>query len=125
MTEEKLIIENTLSDAERREYERYSTNFYLCVYDPLTDDLLGHVIDISIGGIKLLHKELIPVGQSMPIRMEAALENGLRETIELTATAMWTGTDENADSYNTGFKFLALSLPAQQSLQNIIAELSG
>ena len=125
MTEEALMIENTLSDAERREYERYSANFYLCVYDPLTDCLLGHVIDISIGGIKLLHKEPIPMRESMPIRMEAALESGLHSTLELAVTAMWTEIDDNADSYNTGFKFLALSLTAQQALNNIIAELGG
>ena len=46
MEEEGWIIDNSLSDEERRAYERYSANFYLCIHEQQSGELLGHKIEI-------------------------------------------------------------------------------
>ncbi len=127
MEEEGWIIDSSLSDEERRAYERYSANFYLCIYDQQTDKLLGHVIDISLGGVKLLHQEPLAthIHQPLSVWLEAALENGLRMRVDLTVRVVWSGMDDNGVDYNTGVQFTELTPHAQQSLQTIIEELGG
>jgi c-di-GMP-binding flagellar brake protein YcgR len=127
MEKEGWIIDSSLNDEERRAYERYSANFYLCVHDQQSGELLGHVIDISLGGLKLLHQEPLAtdIHQPLCVRLAVALENGLHTHIDLTVRVVWSGTDDNGVDYNTGVQFTELTPHAQQALQMIIEELGG
>ncbi|HQC73209.1 MAG TPA: PilZ domain-containing protein [Candidatus Competibacteraceae bacterium] len=127
MEEEGWIIDNSLSDEERRAYERYSANFYLCIHEQQSGELLGHIIDISLGGLKLLHQEPLAtdIDQPLRVRLAAALENGLHTNIDLTVRVVWSGMDDNGVDYNTGVQFTELTSQAQQALQMIIEELGG
>ncbi len=127
MEEEGWIIDNSLSDEERRAYERYSANFYLCIHEQQSGELLGHIIDISLGGLKLLHQEPLAtdIDQPLRVRLAAALENGLHTNIDLTVRVFWSGMDDNGVDYNTGVQFTELTSQAQQALQMIIEELGG
>ena len=127
MEEEGWIIDNSLSDEERRAYERYSANFYFCIHEQQSGELLGHIIDISLGGLKLLHQEPLAtdIDQPLRVRLAAALENGLHTNIDLTVRVVWSGMDDNGVDYNTGVQFTELTSQAQQALQMIIEELGG
>ena len=118
-------IENDWSEENRRQYERYSTDFYLCVYKQHEEDPLGHVIDIGLGGIKLLSGEALCVGDVMPLRMDAVLESGPRESVEFLARMVWSSQDEDSDGYIAGLEFLDLSPQALDIIQGIINALGG
>ena len=47
-----------LYQEEKRRYERLSLESYLRVFRQDTDELIGHIMDISLGGMMLLNKEL-------------------------------------------------------------------
>lgn len=124
MTEnEDWVIEDDRSEEERRQYERYSVDFYLCVYEQ--ERLLGHVIDVSMGGLRLLGEDALDANQVMSLRIEASLESGLHKHLEFQAKIVWIDLDEITESYAMGFEFLDLSARAQETLREIITELSN
>ncbi|HCB13989.1 MAG TPA: hypothetical protein DEP36_10540 [Gammaproteobacteria bacterium] len=124
-TEQNWAIEDDWSEENRRQYERYSTNFYLYVYEQHEGRFLGHVVDISMGGLRLLGSDLLCAGEMMLLRMDISLESGRHESCEFQARAVWSGQDEDSELYIAGFEFLNLSEQGEEILQNIIAELGG
>jgi c-di-GMP-binding flagellar brake protein YcgR len=126
MAEQDWIIENDLDDQERRQYERYSTDFYLCVYEKDKTSPLGQVVDISLGGLQLVSSEPIPTNKHFDLWMDVSMESGRREQVVFTAKSVWgREDDDNDDSYNTGFQFLNLTPEALRSMQSIIDELGA
>ena len=121
--EQEWAIEDDWTAENRRQYERYAADFYLCIYEEA--NLLGDVIDISLGGLKLLSHDILPVGQIMSLRLDAALESGRKLELEFEARVVWSDQDENMECYNAGLEFLDLSAAAQEILQSIISELSN
>lgn len=119
------VIEDDRDTEEKRAYERYSVEFYLSVYDRETDALVGHVVDISLGGLQLLSEAPIPAGEDFRFRMEVSLESGRQETVEFEAWPVWQSEDLNPGFYNAGFQFTDLSPGAAQSVQAIIDEISA
>lgn len=125
MTQQDWIIDSDWSEQERRQYERYSTEFYLCVYEQNKTAPLGQVIDISLGGLQLISSEPIELKQHFNLVMDVSLESGLHEQAQFEAETVWSSEDDNDDLYNTGFQFLNLSSEALQALQRITNELGG
>ena len=123
MTQQDWIIDSDWSEQERRQYERYSTEFYLCVYEQNGTSPLGQVIDISLGGLQLVSSEPIELKQHFNLVMDVSLESGLHEQTRFEAESVWSSEDDNDDLYNTGFQFLNLSSEALQALQRITDEL--
>jgi len=117
------LIENDWDEEERRAYERYSVEFYLCVYNRDTDALLGHVVDISLGGMQLLSETPIAGGELFRFRMDVSLESGRKEVVEFEARSIWQAEDLNPGFYNAGFQFQALSPAAMQNIQEIVEEI--
>jgi c-di-GMP-binding flagellar brake protein YcgR len=119
------MIDNDWSEAERRQYERYSVDFYMCIYDQNTNVQLGQVVDISLGGMRLLSTQPFLIrGKRFRLRMEVSLESGKRENILLEARSVWGREDDNPDYYSTGFQFHDLSSETSQRIQEILDELS-
>lgn len=117
------LIENDWDAEERRAYERYSVEFYICAYNRDTNALVGHVVDISLGGMQLLSEMPIASGKRFRFMMEASLESGRKESIEFEAQSVWQAEDLNPGFYNVGFEFLDLPPSAAQSVQAIVNEI--
>lgn len=126
MAEQDWIIDNDWDDQDRRQYERYSTEFYLSVYEKEKSLPLGQVVDISLGGLQLVSSEPIPVNKHLHLWMDVSMESGRHEKIVFEAVSIWSGEDDDDDdSYNTGFQFINLSTEALASLQGVIDDLSA
>lgn len=111
-------IEDGWSEKKRRQHKRYNTRFCLRVFDE--ENLLGDVIDISLGGLKLLGSEILPLGQIMSLRLEAVLESGQPASFEFQAGVAWSDQDENPGRYITGLEFLGLLAQGREIMQGMI-----
>ncbi|MGB2681985.1 MAG: PilZ domain-containing protein [Candidatus Competibacter sp.] len=120
----KNLIDNDWDVEERRAYERYSVEFYLCVYNQDDGSLVGHVVDISLGGLQLLSENPVASGEEFRFRMELSLESGRKESINFQARNVWQDEDVNLGSFNVGFEFIHLTPAAQQSLEAAIQEMT-
>lgn len=119
------MIENDWSENERREYERYSVMFYLEVHDRESESPLGQILDISMGGLRLLSEKPIPVNARFHLVLDISLESGKKGKLPVEATSVWNQEDDNPGFYITGFQFSNLSPQATQFIQAIIDELGG
>lgn len=89
----------------KRALKRHHLIFYLEVYDEANGDLLGHVVDITTKGVKLVSRNPIVIGKSYKMKM--ALPEGYFREKELAfeAKSRWSTNDINPDFYDTGFEF--------------------
>jgi|WetSurMetagenome_2_1015567.scaffolds.fasta_scaffold1005749_1 c-di-GMP-binding flagellar brake protein YcgR len=117
------MINNDWNDDERREYERYSVMFYLAVHERGNDAILGQIVDISLGGIRLLSEQPIPVGARLPLVMDVSLESGLTGKLPVEAACVWSEEDDNPGFYLAGFQFIDLTEHGTDFVQAIIDEL--
>lgn len=120
-----VMIMNDWSEEERRRQERFSLECYLKVIDADTEALLGHIEDISTGGMKLLSSEPIPTGQDFRLLLEISLGDDNQARVLVEARSIWTLEDINPGFHNTGFCFLGLSSRAEATISNLMAALSA
>lgn len=86
-----------------RTLKRRHLIYYLEVFDEETGKLLGHLVDITTRGIKLISKEPIECGRSFRMRMQLP-EGYFKETdLHFEGRSVWSGNDVNPDFYDTGF----------------------
>ena len=120
-----MMIMNDWSEEERRRQERFSLECYLKVIEADTETLLGHIVDISLGGMKLIGNSPIAPGQDFRLLLEISLGGDNKAKVFVEARSVWTLEDINPGFHNTGFSFLGLSSRAEATINNLIATLSA
>jgi len=90
---------------EQRQYNRRDSIFYLKVFDQRTDELLGHVVDLSERGVMMVSDEPMEPGRLLALRMHlpAPLESSGR-TVDFEAESRWCRQEANPDLYDIGFE---------------------
>ena len=116
-------IENDWTTEERRVYDRYCVEFYLNVYYRNSNALVGHVVDISLGGFQLLSLKPIVIGKQFLFRMEVSLESGIKEQFEFEARSIWQNDDMSTGQFNAGFQLVDPSPETKRHFQSIISEI--
>jgi hypothetical protein len=94
---------------ERRVQPRKRPNCLVKVFDAATEDVLGFVVDISKGGVRLVCDRSLPVERRFRLRLDvspddSSMRGGLRE-----ATTVWCrnqiAPDPNSLGYHVGLRF--------------------
>ncbi len=70
---------------ERRKFKRRNLSYYLPILDNDTQQVLGHLVDVSLVGIMIDCKKNIPSGQKYNLRLDLMEKVGEKSSIELTA----------------------------------------
>jgi len=86
-----------------RHLKRRHIIYYLEVFDQTTGKLLGHLVDLTVKGMKLISKEAIDPGQTFSLRMIMPEEYCPEREVHFEATSSWCSQDINPDFYATGF----------------------
>lgn len=119
------MIENDWNDDERRQQERYGLSSHLSVYSQTNDLLVGHIVDISLGGMMLLSEEPLPTGKQFYFWLDICLGGTAQDRVPLEAISVWGKPDANPGLYNTGFRFVNLSTATLLSVHSLIDQLNG
>ena len=89
---------------ELRALKRRHLIYYLEVYDDETGELLGHLVDITTEGVKLVSKTFIEKDKTYRLRMQLP-EGYFDETVlRFEAMSLWSSNDVNPDFFDTGFR---------------------
>lgn len=89
---------------EMRQVERRHLVFYLRVFDGMSTDVIGHIVDISAKGVMLISDAPIAVGESFRLRMRLPSRIANKDELIFSATSRWCKQDINPDFYITGFE---------------------
>ena len=109
---------------ENRSLKRWHLIYYLRVFDRDTGALLGHLVDVSTDGMKMVSEKPIPVKREFRLMMEVPLKRSTAEELWLSAYSLWCNTDANPDFYATGFRLVNPERAAIRIISALIDELS-
>lgn len=90
--------------SKRKGIKRRQALFYLPAFDSQTDDLVGHVVDITIEGIKLVSPDPIETDADFHLRLELPRSIRGRRAIVCDAHSVWCRKDINPDFFDTGLQ---------------------
>ncbi len=108
----------------RRQVDRKYLVFYLRVFDGMSSNVIGNVVNISSKGIMLLSDISIPVNEDYRLRMRLPSEIVERGEVMFTATSRWCKQDVNPDFYLTGFQIHELSAEIKNNILCLIDDFS-
>lgn len=105
---------------ERRTTPRRNFAYYMCV-DETTQQLAGHLADISPRGFKLDCSQPLPLEKDFRLRMDLTSDVSDRPYIVFTARSKW-GQPDATDPFvhNVGFEIGQISPADEQIFQNIV-----
>ena len=105
---------------ETRKLKRRHLIYYLEVFDDASGDLLGHLVDLTVEGMKLVSKNKIEVGKEFTMKMIMPEEYSKERFVRFQATSMWSNPDVNPDFFATGFKAPGLDLETRNLFMDLI-----
>ena len=108
---------------DKRQLKRWHLIYYLRVFADDTKAFVGHAVDISPGGLKLVSEWPIPVGRIFGMWMEIPREEGTPQRISFRGEALWSERDGNPRFYNTGFRLVDLNAEGTERIGELISGL--
>ena len=117
-------IENsqTISIQERRQ-KRWQLVSYLRVHDADSQELIGHLVDISTDGIMLISEQPIPVESQFNFVMEVPSGKQGSITLAFKARSLWTKQDLNPHFHNSGFCLVNSDDTITTAINQLVGEL--
>ena len=109
---------------EIRSLKRRHLVYYLEVYDDDANELLGHLVDLTTNGLKLVSKQRIPTNQTYRLRMMLPEGYFSQKDLYFAAQSLWSSNDINPDFYDTGFAAPKLDPAAQEIIRDLVSQLS-
>ena len=89
---------------ELRQLKRRHLIYYLEVLDNSNNELLGHLVDLTVKGMKLVSKNYIEPNKEYSLKMILPEGCCKEREVQFKATSMWCREDVNPDFYAVGFK---------------------
>lgn len=111
--------------SERRNIERKDFSYYMRLVDNDTQNLLGHLVDISSGGFKLDSQAPVPTNKDFRLRMDLTSEVADKPAMIFVARSKWCEIDPlDPFVYNVGFQLINIS-PTDLEIINRMIEKYG
>ena len=110
---------------ERRNLDRKDFSYYMRLIDNDTQELVGHLVDISSGGFKLDSQSPIPINKDYRFRMDLTSEVASKPSMVFVARSKWCEVDPlDPLLYNVGFQLVNIS-PGDVEIFNRMMEKYG
>ncbi len=107
---------------ESRVEKRNSLIYYLRVHDCDTGRLLGRVVDITTGGIRLYSNDRIEPDKTFNLRMDIPGAAGQERHLIFEASSIWCRRSANPDFYETGFQTSSVSPEDSAVIESLIRD---
>ena len=114
------MLTTSITPANQRKSVRHSLMYYLNTFDSNTQQLLGHLIDISIEGAMLFSTKSIPCGDKLKLHIELPAGFSDGRFLDVEAESVRNIRDINPDYHNVGFRFIDLDSRSQEVIESLI-----
>lgn len=112
----------TANPAERRTVKRRHLIYYLRVWDADSGEILGHLVDITTGGLMMVSEQDIPLDKDFTLEMRWHDEQEKKQTVHFHAHSRWRSKDVNPLFSDTGFELTDTDTSVLQPIQQLIDE---
>ena len=103
-----------------RSLKRRHLIYYLRVFDRDSNDLVGHLVDMTTRGMMLISEDPLPVDRDFRWRMDLPPGLFVSERWETTARSIWCRPDVNPAFHDTGLEFVGFSRHDELIIQDLI-----
>lgn len=110
---------------ERRREQRKHISYYLRIFDHDSGELIGHLIDFSNDGLRVLTEEPVETGMDFKLRLDLAAVMNFEQQLLFDAKSVWLEQDYSSNSYNCGFVIVKISNKTREIIEQLIAQLAG
>jgi len=86
-----------------RRIERHQLPYFLQVFNRVTDKPIGFLGNVSENGLMLISQLPMMVDVDFQLCLKIPVAQGEFQTIDLTATCLWSHEDVNPQQYDSGF----------------------
>ncbi len=109
---------------DRRKLERRHLIYYLRVFDQETDQLLGHLVNVSPEGVMLISENPLETEKRFQLCMHFPDKIFGKEGLTIKAQSVWCKRDINPAFYDIGFKIEELAWDDATVLKELIDRFS-
>lgn len=109
-------------NSDKRILRRRHLIYYLRVFNPHDQQLLGHLVDITAEGIMLMSEQPLPIGATYAMRMDLPADTFGKATVEFEARALWSRPDANPSFHDTGFQLTRVAEADERIINRLITE---
>lgn len=102
---------------EQRREERTHLFYYIKVFDPGTDELLGHIVDISNRGAMITTTQPLERNSKLELALEDTLDMDVSSRVHITAECRWCKNDFDNGLFDAGVEFDLVSNKAREIIQ--------
>jgi len=111
--------------SQERRFERQHASFHAEVRRRDTGAIIGHLADISAGGIMLTAEAPLATGQRLALAVELPRQAGQGDTVPVDARVRWCEADLTPGLFSVGLEFEGDDQGAahtRQLLQRLLGE---
>ena len=113
---------NQPSIQDRRKYKRRSLSYYMLVVDAITQQTLGHLVDITPEGFLMDCPKQLPLEKDFRLRLDTMPDVADKSFVSFTARSKWCQPDViEPYLYDIGFKIISIE-PHDAEIIRSIAE---
>ncbi len=105
---------------EKRKTKRRNMLYFTRIFDAVSGQKIGNLVDITPRGIMIVGGHLIPEGQTTRLRMELTNAVAEKPFMEFSACSKWSKRDVNPDLVDSGFEILDLAPEDAGIIQRIV-----
>jgi len=104
----------------QRAKKRRHLFYYLKVFDSLTGRLIGHLVDLSPGGMLLLVHDPLAIGEDYRLRLQLPEACGDRHDLVVEARSISCRREDSADRWGVSFRLGDIGRADRALLQSMI-----
>ena len=110
---------------DRREAPRWNLKVPLRLFDTVTDELVGNVVNVSIGGMLVVGNQLFDPHRTLHFTLELPEDNGQWSKIPVHVLGKYGTQDSANDLYRIGFQFVDITPDVLFRLQRLIDDIAS
>jgi len=108
--------------ADKRIRKRRHLSCLLRVFDRNTGDAVGHLVDITTEGIRLLTDNPLKTGADYELNLDLSSIMNFEQRVVFDAHCIWQEQEFSSGSYNYGFKILKISKKGREIIEQLIEQ---
>jgi hypothetical protein len=105
-----------------RAQPRHELNVYLEVREADSGQAVGHVVDLTTGGMRLVTTGVFEEGATLRLLIAMDIGPAGDKTVPVNAVCTWAGRDVNPDLNAAGFRFENMTPLEEASLARLIRQ---
>ena len=108
--------------SEGRQQVRKKTSDYFIVYNRVTDEMVGRILDLSETGAMMITAKEMPVPNHLQCRMHLPDRINGKPIVVFDIESKWCRRNIRFDWYETGYQFVNISDEAQEIIRRLTVD---